>query len=164
MNKPIKPIKPSKNASPPSRTTRVSFKVLLNDQGEIELLPESYIEATQNDEDELDIFLEKYENVEERLKFSKILKIKQLIKGFGHDIDDFTLEQENDRDGYFNGWWVNFYANKPSEIYRKELETHHNRFEKYKRDLEQFESSMIKYNEFKKEAQRQKLINQLNNL
>lgn len=152
MNRPIKPQKPTKYSLPP-KTTRTVTKVVIVKQGAIKL-----IDYSDREDEEID-----YDLTEDLkyISYKNILSIKQILPEY---VNNFTINQVSEGDGYYLYTLIDYIENKSEEDYQKELNVYNNRFETYELEMKQYQLDLIKYNNWKNDIKKEKLKLELSKL
>jgi hypothetical protein len=175
MKKPIKPKKPLKNESLPSKTITVckllvslKNKYLLVDQ---KSHPDVFSDPeTKTISQDLTPYCDSMEELSidwdfDRLKYSDYKKIAEDCRFTMHDqglFVDFEIEHVRDNDGYYNYSIVRY--NTPDPEYDSKIEKYSNRFTEYEKQVQEYEIELKKYEEFKKSEKKKKLELELEKL
>ena len=175
MKKPIKPKKPLKNESLPSKTITVC-KLLVGLENKYLLVDQKSHPDVFTDPETKTIsqYLTPYcDSMEElgidwgfdRLKYSDYKKIEEDCRFTMHDqglFVDFEIEHVRDNDGYYNYSIVRYNTLDPE--YDSKIEKYSNRFTEYEKQVQEYEIELKKYEEFKKSEKKKKLELELEKL
>lgn len=166
MEKPIKPIKPSKNDSPPSEKIKISKMLVLDkNKNQFFLIDEKSHPDVFPPEEYGPCGEKLYElNLEWYFKKAKYSDYKKIEKDCISDLEDsdFCLDPLIDQDGYYICSYL-IYEIKDKD-YNKKIEAYNKRFENYEKDLKKYEKDLEKYKEYKKEEKKKNLEEQLKKL
>lgn len=135
MKKPVKPRKPSKNASRPSQERHVEYSIYRSDSSGEYIFREG--ELTEEELEQQDFF-SVYS-----LKKDLILTIAKRFSA----VIDYTIEYNS----YDNAYYLETRERIPDFEYTALLKEWNNRFKKYEEKLKLYEVEMEKYNNFLKD-------------
>jgi hypothetical protein len=156
MDKPLKPKKPLKHENKPTETETIEKIVMLDNKNNVCLLSLKDYEKEVDDEPQW--MIDGLDNFGEGLKYSDVLKFKNLLPP---EIEDFTIEESTNCDGYYEYTYLTYKEKKNPEQYQKESCAFDNRFKKYESDLKRYEEKLKIYEEFKRKEKLEKLQKEL---
>lgn len=162
MDKPLKPKKPLKNQEPPAQFETIKKVIMVNYKTkELVLVDEKY-RNTENRAEEMPQYeVDNLENFGEGLKYSDVLKFKQLLPP---EIQDFTIEESSNYDGYYDYTYLTYRQAKTLEQYQKELNEFNNRFNKYEKALVLYEAKLKIYEDWRRSQKLAKLQKEIETL
>lgn len=178
MNKPIKPVKPTKSQSPPTKTIVVSKLLVFNNHTHkyelIDHVSHPHIfefDAIDNNGKEIRVVNDELEPSWEALDEAcydynhetlSYMQYKRIYTECSIPADDFEVVHRHNCDGYYENS-IAQYSIADTE-YNKKLEQYNDRFANYEKQLAIYEVELTKYNEFKLKEKKRKLEDQLKNL
>lgn len=159
MNKPLAPKKPLKHSSPPSEFETIEKVVMFNYKTkELVLVNIDYREKSNEEEGMSQYEVDGLENFGERLKYSDVIKFKNLLP---QEVEDFTIEEQTNRDGYHEYTYLTYKVKKHAAKYQKELEDFNNRFLQFDKEYKIYQNKLKEYEEIKKQNKILKLKEEL---
>lgn len=155
MNKPICPKKPLKNENPPNEFETIEKVVMVNYKTkELVLVDADYREKVNEDEDMPQYEVDNLEDFGEGLTYLDVLKFKKLLPP---EIENFTIEENANSDGYYEYTYLTYKQKKDADIFQKELADFNNRFEKYEKQYSKYQVALKEYEEFRTQERIRKL-------